>query len=153
MKKLSRLVSNKRGTNPGGGAVRVSPGVYRQAAPQQQTPARPQTDSPMPMPQAFDPNQFPKFGPMPQQPQPMGYGMRDPYAAQPQQGGGYAVGMGKQQMGYGGKPTPEMMQQYGQAQGFSPEESQTYKQVQSGQQPISAMQGFWQKRKPLGRLV
>jgi len=37
MKKgLSRMVANKRGTNPGGGAVRVSPGVYRQPMPQSQ---------------------------------------------------------------------------------------------------------------------
>lgn len=77
MKKgLSRLVTSKR--NPGNGAVRLSPGVYRQAAPQKAPQAQPmpqQMQAPQPQqmaiprPIANGPQQPPMMGAevMPQQ--------------------------------------------------------------------------------------
>lgn len=56
-KQLSRLISSRGGRNPGNGAVRVSPGVYRQGP--QQLPPQSQA-APIPRPAA---------GSMPQQPQ------------------------------------------------------------------------------------
>jgi len=95
MKKgLSRMVANRRGTNPGGGAVRVSPGVYRQPIPRPVAPKQPQMAPPMQAPQGqgmgiggFMQNQIQPQQPMQQQ----GMAIPRPIAGQGNQGGGYGT--------------------------------------------------------------
>ena len=134
-KQISRLISSRGGRNPGNGATRVSPGVYRQGPPPQNAIPRPAAGAMPQMPQQPQAVQRPTFS-QPQMQAPM-VPWQQQQAPMPQ---GNQAGSGQ-----AAPLDPAQADAYAKQSGMPQGYGQDIMAGQNGQAPISQMQGYWRK--------